>query len=80
MAEKVKKESRIKKFFKDYKSEFKKIVWPTWNDTYRQSGVVSTRLLWTRREHTFVCDLQDQSKEGRKCATIAIKILRVQQQ
>ena len=40
MAEKVKKESRIKKFFKDYKSEFKKIVWPTWNDTYRQSGVV----------------------------------------
>ena len=23
-----------------YKSEFKKIVWPEWNDTLRQSGVV----------------------------------------
>ena len=40
MAEKVKKESRIKKFFKDYKSEFKKITWPDKKDTFRMSGVV----------------------------------------
>lgn len=40
MADKVKKESKIGKFFKDYKSEFKKIVWPEKNDTLRQSGVV----------------------------------------
>ena len=40
MAEQVKNESKIKKFFKDYKSEFKKIVWPEKQDTLRQSGVV----------------------------------------
>ena len=40
MAEKIKKESKIKKFFKDYKSEFKKIVWPSKADTLRQSLVV----------------------------------------
>ena len=40
MADKVKKESKVKKFFKDYKSEFKKIVWPEKQDTLRQSGVV----------------------------------------
>ena len=40
MAEKVKKESRIKKFFKDYKSEFKKITWPDKKETLRISGVV----------------------------------------
>jgi preprotein translocase subunit SecE len=40
MADNVKKESKIKKFFKDYKSEFKKIVWPEKKDTLRQSGVV----------------------------------------
>ena len=40
MADKIKKESKIGKFFKDYKSEFKKIVWPEKNDTLRQSGVV----------------------------------------
>ena len=40
MAEGTKKESKIKKFFKDYKSEFKKIVWPEKEDTLRQSGVV----------------------------------------
>ncbi len=38
--ETTKKSGRISKFFKDYKSEFKKIVWPEWNDTLRQSGVV----------------------------------------
>ncbi len=40
MAEQIKKESKIKKFFKDYKSEFKKIAWPDKKDTLRQSGVV----------------------------------------
>ena len=40
MADQIKKESKIKKFFKDYKSEFKKIVWPEKADTLRQSGVV----------------------------------------
>ena len=40
MADQVKKESKIKKFFKDYKSEFKKIVWPEKKDTLHQSGVV----------------------------------------
>ncbi len=40
MAEKVKKESRILKFFKDYKSEFKKITWPAKKDTLRMSAVV----------------------------------------
>lgn len=40
MAEETRKQSRIGKFFRDYKSEFKKIVWPTWDDTLRQSGVV----------------------------------------
>ena len=39
MAEKIKKESKIAKFFKDYKSEFKKIVWPDKKDTLRQSGI-----------------------------------------
>ena len=40
MADQVKKENKFKKFFKDYKSEFKKIVWPEKKDTIKQSGVV----------------------------------------
>ena len=40
MADQIKKESKIKKFFKDYKSEFKKIVWPEKKDTLKQSGIV----------------------------------------
>ena len=40
MADQIKKESKIKKFFKDYKSEFKKIVWPEKHDTIKQSGIV----------------------------------------
>ena len=40
MADQVKKESKIGKFFKDYKSEFKKIVWPEKKDTLKQSGIV----------------------------------------
>lgn len=45
MADQVKKESKIKKFFKDYKSEFKKIVWPEKKDTLRQSGVVVSAIV-----------------------------------
>ena len=44
MAEQIKKESKVKKFFKDYKSEFKKIVWPDKKDTLRQSGVVAVTI------------------------------------
>ncbi len=40
MAEEVKKQSGIKKFFKDYKSEFKKIVWPDKKDTLKMSSLV----------------------------------------
>ena len=45
MADQVKKENRIKKFFKDYKSEFKKIVWPEKKDTLKQSGVVVVSII-----------------------------------
>ena len=45
MADQIKKESKIKKFFKDYKSEFKKIVWPEKQDTLRQSGVVVSAIV-----------------------------------
>ena len=38
--EKVKKQSKITKFFKDYKSEFKKIVWPSKDDTTKMGVVV----------------------------------------
>ena len=40
MADQVKKESKIKKFFKDYKSEFKKIVWPTRQQIVKKVCVV----------------------------------------
>ena len=42
---KVKKDSKVKKFFRDYKSEFKKIVWPDKKDTLRQSGVVAVTIV-----------------------------------
>lgn len=45
MAEETRKQSKVGKFFRDYKSEFKKIVWPTWNDTLRQSGVVIAAII-----------------------------------
>ena len=46
MAEQVQnKESKIKKFFKDYKSEFKKIVWPEKKETMRQSGIVVVAII-----------------------------------
>ena len=40
MAEKIKKESKIAKFFKDYKSEFKKIVWPGLRDVAKNTLIV----------------------------------------
>ncbi|MBE6681639.1 MAG: preprotein translocase subunit SecE [Ruminococcaceae bacterium] len=45
MADQIKKESKIKKFFKDYKSEFKKIVWPEKGDTLKQSGIVIVSII-----------------------------------
>jgi len=38
--EKVKLGARIKKFFKDYKSELKKIVWPTKQQVIKNTSVV----------------------------------------
>ena len=40
MADQIKKENKIKKFFKDYKSEFKKIAWPSKEETSKMSAVV----------------------------------------
>ena len=42
---KVKKQSKIAKFFRDYKSEFKKIVWPSKNDTVKMSIVVIVAII-----------------------------------
>ena len=42
---KVKKQSKIVKFFKDYKSEFKKIVWPSKADTLKMSAIVIVALV-----------------------------------
>jgi len=39
-AKAVKKPSKIKKFFKDLKSEVKKIVWPTKKQVLNNTGVV----------------------------------------
>ena len=36
----VQKQSKVKKFFKDYKSEFKKIAWPSKEETSKMSTVV----------------------------------------
>lgn len=36
----VQKQSKVSKFFKDYKSEFKKIAWPSKEDTAKMSAVV----------------------------------------
>ena len=37
--------NRIARFFKDYKSELKKIVWPTKEDTLKKSWVVTVALV-----------------------------------
>ena len=36
----VQKQSKVSKFFKDYKSEFKKIAWPSKEETSKMSAVV----------------------------------------
>jgi preprotein translocase subunit SecE len=38
--EKVKLGERIKKFFRDYKSEMKKVVWPTRSQLIKNTSVV----------------------------------------
>lgn len=38
--DKVKLSERLKKFWRDYKSEFKKIVWPSKEDTTKNTVVV----------------------------------------
>ncbi|OGO92261.1 MAG: preprotein translocase subunit SecE [Clostridiales bacterium GWF2_38_85] len=43
--EKVPFSNKIAKFLKDYKSELKKIVWPTREETMKKSWVVITSLL-----------------------------------
>lgn len=37
--------SRIKKFFKDYRSEFKKLVWPTPKQLLKNSSVVLVTII-----------------------------------
>ncbi len=45
MAENEKKQGRIAKFFKDLKSERKKITWPAKEDTLKKTGVVIVELV-----------------------------------
>jgi preprotein translocase subunit SecE len=45
MAEIEKKENRVAKFFRDLKSERKKVTWPTLQDTKKQTWVVIVELL-----------------------------------
>ncbi len=43
--EKEKKEGRVAKFFRDLKSERKKITWPSKDDTLKKTGVVIVELI-----------------------------------
>ncbi len=45
MAENEKKQNRVVKFFRDLKSERKKVTWPTKKDTTKQAGVVIVELI-----------------------------------
>ena len=45
MADNEKKQGRIAKFFKDLKSERKKITWPAKEDTLKKTGVVIVELV-----------------------------------
>ena len=45
MAENEKKEGRVAKFFRDLKSERKKITWPSKEDTLKKTGVVIVELV-----------------------------------
>ena len=44
--EKMKMGARIKKFFRDYKSEMKKIVWPTRAQVIQNTGVVLIAIIF----------------------------------
>jgi len=44
--EKMKLGARIKKFFKDYRSEMKKIVWPTRQQVIKNTGVVVVAIVF----------------------------------
>lgn len=44
--EKMKLGARIKKFFRDYKSEMKKIVWPTRPQVIQNTGVVLVAIIF----------------------------------
>jgi len=44
--EKVKFGTRMKNFFRDYKSELKRIVWPTRPDVVRNTGVVLVAIIF----------------------------------
>jgi len=44
--EKMKLGARIKKFFKDYRSEMKKIVWPTRPQVIQNTGVVLVAIIF----------------------------------
>lgn len=44
--EKVKLRERIKRFFRDYKSELKKVVWPTKAQLIRQTSVVLVAIIF----------------------------------
>ena len=37
---KEKKKGKIKEFWKGFKSETKKIVWPTWKQVFKNTGIV----------------------------------------
>ena len=44
--EKPKFSEKIKKFFKDYKSEMKKVVWPTREQLVKNTGVVLVAIIF----------------------------------
>jgi len=44
--EKMKLGARIKKFFRDYRSEMKKIVWPTRSQVIQNTGVVLISIIF----------------------------------
>ena len=44
--EKMKLGARIKKFFRDYKSEMKKIVWPSRSQVIQNTGVVLVAIIF----------------------------------
>lgn len=39
------KENRVSKFFKDYKSEFKKIAWPSYTQVLKNGSLVISAIL-----------------------------------